>query len=751
MSLTIKNKLFIGYTTILALIIITAIVMIGKYSESNQRLLNIVDVSSKKINLSNEIMIAVLEAGRQEKNIILENDPFKMDQYKIRLYDALTSIDKKTIELQDLVDAQGVLILNEFSETWAVYKDDVNTIISYSAKGEKEKAAGISLEKGFKAREAASKALERLAAKNEESMQKDKLANNTSYNTSLNLIISLVALSILFAVVISYWIINGITKRISFISKEAEKIASREFVSEKIADSTNDELKPVVNSLSKINESFREVAENANTVASGDYSADPIPLSKTDILGQALKKMTNSLRETTAANKKHNWLTVGQNKLNEKLAGNQSLDELTENTINFLCDYLKADIGTVYLLDGKINGLILFGKYAYSSTADTKTEFALDEGLIGQVAREQKMMSLSEIKGNQLRISSSILNAQPSHVLIFPVLFEGSTLGVIEIGRLYPFSETEKEFINNALESIAINVSSGIARKKIQELLEETQVQSEELQAQQEELKQMNEELEEHTQNLKHQQEELQMTNEELEEQTQSLEIKNKEVETAKYEIEQKTLQLELTNKYKSEFLANMSHELRTPLNSLLILSKDLAENNKKNLEPDQIESAEIIYKSGSDLLKLINEVLDLSKVEAGKMSINIESIPLQKLSDELVRNFKHSAEAKGLKLYCTVDKNAPKSILTDVQRLNQILTNLLSNAIKFTERGNITIQINRKTEREIIITVSDTGIGIPENKQMLIFEAFQQADGGTSRKYGGTGLGLYLGSWQNC
>jgi signal transduction histidine kinase/DNA-binding response OmpR family regulator len=295
------------------------------------------------------------------------------------------------------------------------------------------------------------------------------------------------------------------------------------------------------------------------------------------------------------------------------------------------------------------------------------------------------------------------------------------------------------------MDSIGISVNSAIARKKIKKLLEEAQVQSEELQTQQEELKQMNEELEEQAQSLKAQQEELQMTNEELEEQTQSLEVKNKEVEASKNDIEQKTKQLEISSKYKSEFLANMSHELRTPLNSLLLLSKNLSENKKKNLDAIQIESAEIIYKSGTDLLVLINEVLDLSKIEAGKMSINIEKVSLKNFTDDLVRNFKHHAEQKGLKLTCKLDKELPGYIRTDSQRLNQIMKNLLSNAIKFTEKGNINISIHRNTQTTLNISVRDTGIGIHKDKQMAIFEAFQQAEGGTSRKYGGTGLGLSI------
>src|ERR1035437_3830264 len=293
----------------------------------------------------------------------------------------------------------------------------------------------------------------------------------------------------------------------------------------------------------------------------------------------------------------------------------------------------------------------------------------------------------------------------------------------------------------NPYKILKIATDVTLARKQALELAQ----QAEELQTQQEELKQMNEELEEQAQNLKQQQEELQMTNEELEEQTQSLEEKNKEVEAAKNDIEQKTKQLEISSKYKSEFLANMSHELRTPLNSLLILSKDLSENRKKNLDNDQIESAEIIYKSGADLLVLINEVLDLSKIEAGKMSITVERVSLSNFADELLRNFKHHAEQKGLTLACHLDTNLPESIRTDSQRLNQILKNLLSNAIKFTEKGSVSISINRYTESTVIISVTDTGIGIQEDKQMSIFEAFQQVDGGISRKYGGTGLGLSI------
>lgn len=508
------------------------------------------------------------------------------------------------------------------------------------------------------------------------------------------------------------------------------------------------------------------------------------------IVATNLKALKKSESETDAKN----WLLTGNSKLNEKLIGDQSIAELANNTISFLCTYLKANIGAVYLLDDKDNTLMLGGKFAFSSSKDTQEKFNLNEGLIGQSAWEQKQIYLTDISEDQIRITSSVLNAKPKNLLITPFLLDGKTLGVIEIGKFSDFNETEKEFINVSMNSIAISINTvqqaeekqkraaelAIANKELafqneekekraaelaianEELAfqnvekekraselsfanKELSHQAEELQMQQEELRQLNEELEQQTQNLKQQQEELQMTNEELEEQTQSLEEKNKEVEASKNDIEQKTKQLEISSKYKSEFLANMSHELRTPLNSLLILSKDLSENRKKNLDDIQVESAEIIYKSGHDLLVLINEVLDLSKIEAGKMSINVEKIEVKNFTDNLMRDFRHLTQQKGLELICNLGIGLPEFIYTDAQRLNQILKNLLSNAIKFTEKGNVTINVARNTETTLNISITDTGIGISEDKQAAIFEAFQQAEGGTSRKYGGTGLGLSI------
>jgi CHASE3 domain sensor protein/putative methionine-R-sulfoxide reductase with GAF domain len=267
-----------------------------------------------------------------------------------------------------------------------------------------------------------------------------------------------------------------------------------------------------------------------------------------------------ALKKAEAETADKNWLLTGSTELNEKLKGDQSLEDLANNTISFLCTYMKASVGAVYQLNDKDNTLVLSGQYAFSSIKDIKQKFTLNEGLIGQAAREKKQISLSDITDEHIRITSSVLNAKPKHLLITPFLFEGKIVGVIEIGSLTVFREIEKEFIITSMDSIAIRINSAIARKRIQELLLEAQVQSEELQAQQEELKQMNEELEEQTQNLKQQQEELQMTNEELEEQTQSLEIRNKEVETAKTDIEQKTKQLEISSKLQT---CRMSSEHR--------------------------------------------------------------------------------------------------------------------------------------------------------------------------------------------
>jgi signal transduction histidine kinase/CheY-like chemotaxis protein len=745
MKLTIKNKLLGGYTLILLLLVALAAFMAIKISDANQRLLNIVDVSAKKVTLSNELMVEILQAGRHEKNIILEKDPVRKIYYKDRIYDALGKIETKTVELANLTDEDGKIILDEFTTTWNNYKTDLDEAISHALKNETEKAFFISIEKGMRVRDGVISLLQSLIDKNEKKMQADKDLSNAGYHSAINLIIVLIILAVLFSAIISFWIIQSISKRISLITKEAEKIASREFTTEKFDDSTQDELKPIVNSLNSINESFREVTENANIVSSGDFSVDFNPRSEKDILGNSLKKMTGSLRDATAANDKYIWLTTGKNLLNDKLIGDYGLEELSNSIISFLCDYLKANIGTIYLMNEEDKMLELYGQFAFNAPRDLKLKFGMNESLIGQAAYEQKQLSLNNIGEDQMRITSSVLNAKPKHLLITPFLLSNKTVGVIEMGRLTDFTETEKEFINSAMESIAVSINSALSRKKISELLEETQAQGEELQTQQEELKQMNEELEEQAQNLKQQQEELQMTNEELEEQTQALELKNKEVEDAKNDVEEKKKQLEISSKYKSEFLANMSHELRTPLNSLLILSKDLSENRKENLTSDQVESAEIIYKSGTDLLQLINEVLDLSKIEAGKMAISVEKLSLKSFANELIRNFKPAADQKGLSLSCTFENGIPEYILTDSQRLNQIMKNLLSNAIKFTEKGKVSIIISPYKDGFINISVKDSGIGIPEDKQMAIFEAFQQADGGTSRKYGGTGLGLSI------
>ncbi len=464
-----------------------------------------------------------------------------------------------------------------------------------------------------------------------------------------------------------------------------------------------------------------------------------------EALGQALERMRAALLAGIQESERRAWLSQGGNAFSASVQGDRTVAELAASAIAFLAGYVTAEIGALYLLDDDGRTLRLAGSYAFGTEGESREIFLIEEGVIGQVAKDQKSRALAGGTATSLRILSGLSDTPPTHLLLLPFLFEGRTLGVVELGGRGAFSETQVDFLEQNLDRLAVVLNTAIARQNIRELLEETQTQAEELEVGQEELRQSNEELEEQTRRLKEQQEELEVTNEELEEQTRRVEEQNRELETARSAIERKAKELEITGKYKSEFLANMSHELRTPLNSLLILARDLANNKEKNLSPDQVESAEIITRSGIDLLNLINEILDLARIESGRMDLVIAAVDLQNFADAMRLNFSRVARDKGLTFAVTVAEDLPATMETDLQRLDQVLKNLISNAIKFTETGGVTVEIARVADGRITFAVRDTGIGIPEDKHQIIFEAFQQADGGTSRRFGGTGLGLSI------
>jgi signal transduction histidine kinase/ActR/RegA family two-component response regulator len=373
--------------------------------------------------------------------------------------------------------------------------------------------------------------------------------------------------------------------------------------------------------------------------------------------------------------------------------------------------------------------LNLIASYGFTSRKCISSNYRIKESLVGQCAFEKKRILLTDVPDNFIRIQSGLGEATPRNVVVLPVLFEGDTKAVIELASFKSFSYNQLTFLDQLMDSIGVILNMISSSMRTEELLQE--------------LKRSNAELEAQAS--------------ELNEKAKLLEIKNQEVELASKSVEEKAEQLQLISKYKSEFLANMSHELRTPLNSLLNLSKMLAENKDGNLTPDQVKFANTVFSSGNDLLALINEILDLSKVEAGKMPIDPREIQLTSVQDYLEQTFRHVAEQKGLSFEIKMEKSLPTNMFTDVSRLHQILKNLLSNAFKFTEQGKIELMIRTSLKDHkfgiavapnqgiVAFSVRDTGIGIPEDKQNLIFEAFQQADGTTSRKYGGTGLGLTI------
>jgi len=499
----------------------------------------------------------------------------------------------------------------------------------------------------------------------------------------------------------------------------------------------------------------RSIAEVATAVTKGDLTRSIAVEASGEMaaLKDNINEMIRNLKEQTLKNTEQDWLKTNLARFSRMLQGERDLSTVSNLIMSELAPLVNAQYGVFYVTrrDGDDTVLELVASYGAQSRDELKPRFMLREGLVGQCAADKRGMLLNHVPADFLRIGSGLGHSSPANVIILPALFEDDVKAVIELASFSEFNETHQSFLDQLMESVGIVLNTIAATMRTEGLLSQSQLLTAELQARQTELTRKQEEL--HATN-----EELQEKAQLLENEKKQVENKNIEIDMARRAIEEKAEQLALTSKYKSEFLANMSHELRTPLNSLLILSKLLADNPQGNLNDKQVDFARTINSAGTDLLSLINDILDLSKIESGTVSIEVGEMPLSNLRQHMERTFRQIAADKNLAFNIDFDDKLPAAIRTDEKRLQQIVLNLLSNAFKFTADGSVTLGLKvarhgwstnhpvlKASRQAMAISVTDTGIGIPEDKQKLIFEAFQQADGTTSRKYGGTGLGLSI------
>jgi len=496
----------------------------------------------------------------------------------------------------------------------------------------------------------------------------------------------------------------------------------------------------------------RAIAEVATAVTKGDLTRSIQVEARGEVaeLKDNINTMIDNLRGTTERNQEQDWLKTNLAKFTRMLQGQRDLVTVGQILLSELTPLVNAQQGTVYQMESgdtaevADHGAWLRLLAGYAQRKDQPLRIDMGKGLVGQCAQEKQRILLTEVPPDYTQIHSSLGEAVPANIVVLPVLFEGETKAVIELASLRPFTQTHLTFLEQLTQSIGVVLNTIEATMRTENLLEQSQQLTMELQTRQSELQQTNEELATKAKQLA--------------EQNVEVERKNKEVEQARRALEEKAAELALTSKYKSEFLANMSHELRTPLNSILILGQQLAENNGGNLNTKQVEFARNIHSAGTDLLTLINDILDLSKIESGTVTVEAEELPFSTLRDNVERTFHHIAEQKGLQFKLDFDPALPRTFTSDPKRLQQILKNLLSNAFKFTGQGQVEMRVSpsatgwtqdhpvlRFAQTVVAFAVTDTGIGIAPEKQKLIFEAFQQADAGTSRKYGGTGLGLAI------
>jgi len=702
-----------------------------------------------KIKLGARINRNLVEIQRAEKNIILANSTNDMDIYAHANQGVENDLVERLDILVSLSTGQERILVRRFMKEYGRYILLHENILDISRENGNVVAFNLSSGNARKMNDRAIKQMAAIVEKNEKDIDSDKLLSDENYQKSRTILLIISLTGLLLGGSFVFWIVSGINQSLTTVKKVVKSAADGDLLQE-INTDIKGEVGDVLRSINQMILSLRKLTEFSQNIAKGNYDQQIELRSEKDVLGISINEMSQALKGLAQDNRHNDWLKTGQNGLNEIMRGDLDEKTLAENVISYLSHYLNAQIGTIYKKEEQTETLKLMGSFAYSKRKSVNDIIEIGEGLAGQAAFEKKMISVTNLPEDYTRVSSTLGDSMPRNVMVSPFLFEGELRGVIEMGFFEEFTDIKMELIKSVMETIAINLNSTRARMKMSEILEETQSQSEELEGQSEELRLANQELEEKSESMQSQAKALQLAN-------YNLQVQKSQIEKKSNDIELKAEELAIASKYKSEFLSNMSHELRTPLNSMLLLSSSLAKNKQGNMTLEQVQSATIVNQGGQDLLSLINEILDLSKIEAGMMEVELMSFLIGDVVKDLKRNFNHVMVQNDLDFIINIDPKLPDAIHSDQKRLNQILKNFISNAVKFTKKGSISLDFSRPKDdvnlsrsglvpsTTLSIAVTDTGIGIPEDKQNVVFEAFQQADGGTARNYGGTGLGLSI------
>jgi len=723
--------------TILFIVVAAEVVvaLCGLYflKQMETKLDRIVEMDSESMRLAGKMQAQTLEVVRAEKNALLSTTEEDRMAFEKAIQDLQGELMKTAGLLRGLSESDEKIHLDEFIRVWGRFLETNQEVQRLSGLGKKDDAAALSMGKGRELRQKAGELINIVVEKNDKDLEVSKIQADREVQRAITLMIILTLGSLAGALALGLILSRSISSGLNNMVTVADAIAQGHL----------------------------------------DVPVESKGEDETGRLASAIRQMQTSLRRLRDETEAQDWLKTGIAKLSEVMRGEQDVATLTGKIISEVSTYLNAQIGAIYIFtqEGEQETLRLTASYAYTKRKNLSSQFLPGEGLVGQAALEKKPILVRNVPAEYIQVTSGLGQAVPRFISVTPFLYEGRVKGVIEVGTLEDMTDLQLLYLNQAMPAMAIAIETSQAGDRLSEALSRSQALTEELESQQEELKSANEELEEQTQSLKEseerlktQQEELETTNEELEEKTEALERQKRDVEQtnrnlqqARGEIEERAEQLAIASKYKSEFLANMSHELRTPLNSLLLLARMLADNKERTLTEEQMESATVIYDSGNQLLSLINEILDLSRIEAGRVEMQFEKVKLEILAGNIRDHFTHMAKEKGIGLAFEIDETLPEEIKTDLKRAEQIIRNLMANAIKFTDKGQITIRMEPPQKGvnlfssglalsdALAISIQDTGIGIPRDKQKIIFEAFQQADGTTARKYGGTGLGLSI------